>query len=92
MSLYCDQDVLVTEEVFYKLLPWIKDLNLGLYLLDDEIKCPACGSNELKKIGFHYTSISKYQSYRCNDCGHISRDRNSILTRDENKKIIVSVN
>ncbi|MCK9429242.1 MAG: ribonuclease H-like domain-containing protein [Candidatus Omnitrophica bacterium] len=91
MSLYCDHDVEITENVFFKLLPWIKDLNLGLYNIDDEIKCPACGSNQLKEAGFHYTSISKYQSYRCEECGHISRDRHSILTRDENKKIIVSV-
>jgi len=91
MSLYCDQDILVTEKVFFKLLPWIKDLNLGLYKLDDEVKCPACGSIKLVDAGFHYTSISKYQSYRCEDCGHISRDRNSVLTKDENKNIIVSV-
>jgi len=91
MSLYCDQDVLITEKVFMKLLPWIKDLNIGVYNIDDEIRCPACGSNHLKEAGFHYTSISKYQAYRCKECGHISRDRHSILTRDENKNIIVSV-
>lgn len=91
MSLYCDQDVLITEKVFYKLLPWIKDLNLGLYQLDDEVKCPSCGSTKLLNAGFQYTSISKYQAYRCEDCGHISRDRNSVLTKEENKNIIVSV-
>jgi len=91
MSLYCDHDVEITEQVFKKLLPWIKDLNLGLYNINDEVKCPTCGSNKLKESGFHYNSISKYQAYRCEECGHISRDRNSVLTRDENKKIIVSV-
>lgn len=91
MALYCEQDVTITEQVFYKLLPWIKDLNLGLYRVDDEIKCPNCGSINLTESGFHYSSVSKYQSYRCNDCGHISRERHSLLTKEENKNIIVSV-
>jgi len=90
MSLYCDQDVLVLEQLYYKLLPWISNHpNVNLYSPTiEETKCPNCGSKDLKHIGYTFSSISKLESFRCNKCGAISKGRNTVLNKEENKFIL----
>jgi len=89
---YNIQDILILEKLYYKLRPWMKSHpNLGLYTIDDEVKCPNCGGVNLLEAGYNTTAISKYQTYRCSECGTISRDRSTMLTREENKKIITQV-
>ena len=68
MQEYNINDVKILEEVYYKVLPWIKNhANFGLYQ-EDKMVCPNCGSNNHQKRGFAYTLTNKYQRMVCNDC------------------------
>lgn len=74
MRKYNKQDVVVTEKLFERLGPWIKNAPVAA-LYDQEAsedRCPACGSYELKPRGYTYTKMSKYQRYVC-ECGKWSR-------------------
>lgn len=66
MEEYNVQDVLLTEEVYQKLRPWIapainKSLELGHV-------CPECGGVHLQARGYRYNATTKYQRWQCNDC------------------------
>jgi hypothetical protein len=82
MEEYNKQDILVLEEVYYKLRPWIKSHpNLGLYT--DERVCSNCGSSHLTKKGVYRTSVNNYDSYVC-ECGAFTRrgkNKNMSLAR-----------
>lgn len=74
MEEYNKNDVVLLEQVYYKLLPWIKNHpNHGVY--DGSIVCPHCSSTNLIKRGYAYTSVSKFQRYKCKDCGAWSRSK-----------------
>lgn len=65
---YCDQDILVLESVYKRILPYIANtFNLSVFLEDPEA-CPKCGG-ELRKKGFSYTQVAIKQRYKCMDCG-----------------------
>jgi len=73
MRRYNKQDVVLTEKLYDKLLPWIPNHpNVGLY---DGIEdgCVACGSTNLQSRGYAYTSMSSYQRLVCLDCGKWNR-------------------
>ncbi len=76
MRKYCKQDVLITEHRYDSIRPWIPNHpHMGLYSTDASIpRCANCGSENLQKRGFFYTSLAKYQRYRCMNCGHWSRE------------------
>ncbi|MEU0952827.1 ribonuclease H-like domain-containing protein [Streptomyces niveus] len=74
MKKYNVQDVVITEQLYDKLLPWITSHPaVGLHDEVEEHSCPNCGSVELEKRGRAFTSVSAFQRYRCNDCGKWSR-------------------
>ena len=69
MEEYNINDVILLEQVYGKLLPWIKThANQSLYSVDPSV-CPNCASKSHNKRGFYYTNNCKYQRYKCNDCG-----------------------
>lgn len=73
MLKYNKMDVTVLEEVYYKIRPYIKSHpNFNLYLETDGV-CASCGSDKLTKNGHYYTSVNKYDSYQCKDCGSFTR-------------------
>lgn len=76
MEAYNKQDVVLLEGVYEVFRPWIRNHpNVGLYSASDDAVCPVCGGSRLVRRGFGFTSTGSYQRYRCNDCGHWSRDR-----------------
>lgn len=82
MEEYNKNDVVLLEDVYNKLLPWITTHpSHGLYSGNDV--CPNCGSVHLVKRGFFYTTLSKYQRYKCKNCGTWSRSRVSALTKNK---------
>ena len=88
MLKYNVQDVVVLEEVYLKLRPWIRNHpNVGNWLDLDGPVCSNCGHTELELIEdkYYYTSIGKYNLYRCPECGAISRGR-----RTQNKNTIAA--
>lgn len=71
MEKYCKQDVDITEDLYNYIRPWIPNHpNVGL--LNGELGCINCGSILLVKRGFAYTSMGKFQQYKC-VCGKWQR-------------------
>lgn len=93
MEKYNKNDVVILEQVYLKLRPWIKNHpNIGLYIEEDKMVCPSCGSDKLEEDGsFHYTSVNKYKVMRCAGCGAISRLRTTSYPKDKKKNLIASV-
>lgn len=92
MEEYNRHDVVVLEEVYLRLRPWIKGhINLGLYSDGTKSICPNCGSTHLEEDGgYFYTPVGRYKTLRC-ECGAISRARTSDLTKEVKSKIVVSI-
>ena len=66
MKRYNAQDVELLEEVYVKLLPWIKN-HPNLVFDSDIAACPHCQSEKLWKIG--QDAFSTKQRWRCQGCG-----------------------
>lgn len=91
MEEYNRYDVLSLEELYYILRPWDnKHPNFNLYQDDVETTC-RCGSSKLAKDGFAYTNLSKFQRYRCTDCGAESRGRTNLLDKEQRKKLHMNI-
>lgn len=78
MERYNRKDVTLTEELLLEVWDYLpvripnplEDAETGVV----QDLCPYCGSDHREKRGFHYTTVSKYQRYRCLDCGRYYRD------------------
>lgn len=90
---YNIQDVLTLEEVFTKLQPWTRGgvPNMGVKENSDSLVCPKCGGKHLHKRGYTYTTVSKFQRYRCNSCGGWSRGRTNLLTQSGRKNVLAHI-
>lgn len=75
MKVYNEYDVLSLEELYEVMLPWDDSINFTIYFEDD--RC-SCGSTNIKKNGIYYTNATKYQKYKCADCGKEYRDSTNI--------------
>ena len=84
MEEYNKYDVLSLEELFQVFLPWENANLFSLYNHEIEPTC-TCGSQEFKKAGFHYTTASKFQKYRCKNCGAEYRDTKNLNDKDKKK-------
>jgi DNA-binding CsgD family transcriptional regulator len=92
MRAYNETDVLILEELYLKIRPWIKGHpNVGLYIDTDKTVCTNCGNSNLEWSGFYYTPAGKYEAFRCNTCGAVGRSRKSDLTKEEKARLIQSV-
>lgn len=67
MEKYCKGDVILTEQLYKKILPFIANHpHLG------EVgghECGACGSSKLQSRGFRRTKAFKIQRLQCQNCG-----------------------
>lgn len=73
MKAYNMQDVVLTEALYYKILPWITNHPSYAAVTGDKA-CPNCGSSDLKAAGHQFTKTRRYQRYLCGNCGKYSRD------------------
>ena len=88
MKEYNINDVLLTERVYDKLLPWISNHpNYALFHGAEEMSCTTCGSHRLQKRGMTQTKTLKYQRYQCQDCGTWMRSRVSEKTGNRSKLV-----
>ena len=88
MEKYNKYDVLALEEVFTKLSPWDKGVNYSLYTEDKSPLC-RCGSTNFKKNGYKYTASGKYHRYFCLRCGHETRGRSNVFSKNSRSKLRV---
>lgn len=67
MVKYNRQDVVLLENVFDTIRPYIKhDINLNLHT-EGEV-CPNCGGTHHQSRGYYYTATSKKRRLQCNSC------------------------
>lgn len=72
MREYNIQDVLLLEDLYDMLLPWLP-AHPSIAAWKGEDVCPKCGSDQLQKRGFAYTQMGKFQQFCCGACGGWSR-------------------
>ncbi len=73
MERYNKRDVTLLEDLHDAVLPWISNHPNARLVNDDEGVCPNCGTSSLRKEGFTYTQVGKYQRFQCRNCGAWSR-------------------
>lgn len=86
---YNKNDVYILEKNYLAVRGWVHSHpNLSLY--KSSTVCTNCGSSNIKeeKNVFYWTSVSKFQVYRCLDCQTPFRGRHNLLTKEEKNKIL----
>ena len=68
MEEYNIQDVVLLENLYNHLRPWIKSHPNRNLFSDNEV-CPTCGGTHLQKRGSATTTTGTYQRYQCQGCG-----------------------
>jgi hypothetical protein len=88
MKKYNIQDVLLTEKLYDRVLPWVK--NHPSHGSIDEAKkcCPNCGGFKLQRRGYARTVANKYVRFQCMGCGTWSREAFTENTRHDREDII----
>lgn len=80
MEKYNRGDVLLTERLYMKLLPWIQSHpNVGLHNDSDKMSCTNCGGDSIRREGWVYTKTQRYQRFQCKGCGTWLRSRSTDL-------------
>lgn len=90
-EVYNKYDVLSLEELYTKMAAWdSKHPNFNLYSEEEEVVC-RCGSKDIKPYGYAYTAVSKFQRYRCSECGAESRGRKNLFTKEKRASLRMNV-
>ena len=91
MFSYNKKDVLLLEEVYIELRPWMSSHpNLAVYGEMDKNRCVVCGSDKLRSKGIYGTPAGRFRAMRCVRCGHINRERHSDLKKTQRKQLLTS--
>jgi len=89
MEEYNKQDVLLLEEVYLELRPWIKSHpSAALFMEEDKMVCPVCGHDHLEPKGHYFTQVSKFDAFQCKKCGALSRSRKNISKANRNNLLV----
>ena len=88
---YNEGDIGATEELFYKLRPYVRGFNVALYNEMETEQCPVCGSERVKFEGYYYTPAGMYESVRCENCMCLSRKKENQLDKDKRKSLLVKI-
>ncbi len=89
MGLYCQNDILINEELYIRLRGWANTHpNLGLYY--DKQVCRNCASPDLvPQLKLAVTPANKYRTYRCAECGHAQRGKQSVINAEHRARLVV---
>lgn len=80
MRRYNVGDVRITEKLYHRWRPWIRNHpNMQLIIGDDKC-CPTCGGKRLRRDGEVSTALTVYPAYRCVRCGALLRS-NYVMRR-----------
>lgn len=84
MERYNKQDTMLLENLYHRLLPWIKNHpNHALYLDTDRPVCTNCGSEHVQSRGTVKSKTQIYRRFCCNDCGTWQRSRQNSTPNKE---------
>lgn len=68
MVKYNKQDVVLLEQIYLRLRPWMTQHPNMNIVMGTMTNCPNCESPKIHKRGYMFTRLSKRQRYQCNDC------------------------
>lgn len=89
MEEYNRHDVILLENVYERLKPWIKGhANHSLYS-ESGIRCPNCGSDRYTRRGYAYTQTAKYVRCQCKACGNWFRTGRSLAGGPDERAVNV---
>lgn len=89
MEKYNKQDVIATEQLYLKMRPWIEGHpNVAVYMEGDEIRCPKCGSENMRSNGLRFSQTGEYRRYICADCHGWSRSRYTLNSTEKRKSLL----
>lgn len=92
MEKYNVADITSLEELYLHMRPYIKNHpNIGVYLEALDTVCPKCGSKDIRKRGYAYTNLSKFQRFQCQSCGGWGRMRTNLIKKDVRKQLGTNV-
>ena len=90
-EIYNKYDVLSLEELYLVVAAWdAKHPNFNLYHDNEEHVC-RCGSKHVVEDGFAYTAKSKFQQYRCLDCGATTRGSENFFSKEKRKTLQLNI-
>ena len=78
MEQYNKQDVLLTEELYDIMLPWVEGLNIPIYDQSEDVCCSNCGSNNIHYRGIQVAATRSYHRFQCQSCGKWGRETKSV--------------
>ncbi len=81
MVKYCGPDVTAVKALYEFFLPYAPQrfrVNLNLSHTDGVDGCPACGSDHIQQRGYRFTTVGKYKSFQCRDCGAWSQEKKNL--------------
>lgn len=86
MERYNKQDVVVLEQLYRKLVPWIDTHpNMALYMdTPEDPTCTNCGSLDVHQRGVQHNKAHSYTRYQCNDCSTWMRGRYTLTAKNPN--------
>lgn len=87
MERYNKTDVLALEELYLFFRGWDDTINLNIYRNDESEVCNSCGHHELQRRGYHHTLSGRFQIYRCKSCGHYTRSKINLLSKEKRASI-----
>lgn len=89
MEEYNKYDVWALEELYDILAPWHGNagVNFNLYTPEGTPTECKCGGTTFIRNGFYYTNVSKFQKYKCKECGAETRDRTNVLSKDKRDEL-----
>jgi len=91
MEEYNKMDVLSLEELYVDhLMPWDESINFAAWSDEYKFRCN-CGNDELAIIkgDFHVTKKSKFQKYKCTNCGKIHRSSKNEFSKERREGLLV---
>lgn len=93
MQEYNDYDVILLEDVYKAIRAWYKPHpNVAVYYNDFHVRCTTCGSKDVTPTGgTAKTNASKFAEYSCGNCGKISRDGVTQLSKEKRSSLLRNI-
>lgn len=88
MQRYNKRDVVLVEELYPILLPWVHNHPLVTMYDTDPTGCPTCGSKNLIRKGYNANAVATYQRYVCKDCKTWCRGKNQVHVMPDLRQIV----
>lgn len=90
MKKYNCQDVVATEKVYLKQLPWISSHpNRAAYAPGLTPRCPKCESPRVQRRGYEVTQQGRYPRVFCLECKGWSRLKQSAILKEQRAALLV---